>query len=264
MLKTHLSSRLIAAGTLAVGLLIASHGFQPGFAAESPYSDQEKANLGSVIKEYLLKNPEVIRDAMAELERRDQVAAAEQQKKTLASVSDTLIKSERGIVLGNPKGDVTLVEFFDYNCGYCKRSMADLQMLMKDDPKLRIVLRDFPVLGTESVEASMVAVAVANQLKGGDYLAYHSKLMESKGRIGKERAVQVAKELGVDMAKLDQDISSKQTRLALEETMRIVDDLKIQGTPAFVIGDEVVFGAVGRDPLAKAIESVRTCGKAVC
>ena len=110
----------------------------------------------------------------------------------------------------------------------------------------------------------MVAIAVATQLKGADYLAYHSKLMESKGRIGKERAVQVAKELGVDMGKLDKDISGKETRLALEETMRIADQLKVQGTPAFVIGDEVVFGAVGHDPLAKAIESVRQCGKATC
>lgn len=264
MLKAHLSARLIAAGTLAVGLLIASHGFQTGFAAEAAYSDQEKANLGAVIKEYLLKNPEVIREAMAELERRDQVAAAEQQKKTLASVSDTLIKSERGIVLGNPKGDVTLVEFFDYNCGYCKRAMADLQVLLKSDPNLRVVIRDFPVLGTESVEASMVAVAVANQLKGAPYLDYHSKLMESKGRIGKERAVQVAKEMGIDMDRLDKDISSKETRLALEETMRIANQLQIQGTPAFVIGDEVVFGAIGREPLANAINSVRKCGKATC
>jgi len=264
MFKAPLPRRSSALMITALSLLLLTPVLEPVRAADESFSTQQKTDLGLIIKDYLMKNPEVIRDAMAELERRDQIAAVEQQKKTLASVSDTLFKSERGIVLGNPKGDVTLVEFFDYNCGYCKRSMADLQALLKDDPKLRIVLRDFPVLGPESVEASMVAVAVANQLKGGDYLAYHSKLMESKGRIGKERAVQVAKELGVDMAKLDQDISSKQTRLALEETMRIADDLKIQGTPAFVIGDEVVFGAVGRDPLAKAIESVRTCGKAVC
>lgn len=264
MLKARLVYRLIAAGTLAAGLVLLPHMNEPAFAAEAPYSDQEKADLGSVIKEYLLKNPEVIRDAMAELERRDQIAAAEQQKKTLASVSEILIKSERSIVLGNPKGDVTLVEFFDYNCGYCKRAMADLQALLKSDTDLRLVVRDFPVLGKESVEASMVAVAVANQLKGAAYLDYHSKLMESKGRIGKERALQVAKEMGIDMDRLDTDISSKETRLALEETMRIANQLQIQGTPAFVIGDDVIFGAVGREPLAKAIESVRTCGKAAC
>jgi protein-disulfide isomerase len=264
MFKAPLPRRSSALMITALSLLLLTPVLEPARAADESFSTQQKTDLGLIIKDYLMNNPELIRDAMAELERRDQMAAVEQQKKTLASVSDTLFKSERGIVLGNPKGDVTLVEFFDYNCGYCKRSMADLQALLKDDPKLRIVLRDFPVLGPESVEASMVAVAVATQLKGADYLAYHSKLMDSKGRIGKERAVQVAKELGIDMAKLDKDISSKETRLALEETMRIADQLKIQGTPAFVIGDEVVFGAVGREPLAKAIESVRQCGKAAC
>lgn len=264
MFNAPLPRRSSALMISALSLLLLTPVLEPVRAADESFSTQQKTDLGLIIKDYLMNNPEVVRDAMAELERRDQMAAIEQQKKTLASVSDTLVNSELGIVLGNPKGDVTLVEFFDYNCGFCKRSMADMQALLKEDPKLRIVLRDFPVLGPESVEASMVAIAVATQLKGADYLAFHSRLMDSKGRIGKERAVQIAKELGVDMGKLDEAISSKQTRLALEETMRIADQLKIQGTPAFVIGDEVIFGAVGREPLAKAIESVRQCGKASC
>lgn len=264
MLNGPLTRSLSAILVTAAALLLATPVLKPAFAVDASFSAEQKADIGLIIKDYLMKNPEVIREAMAELERRDQIAAAEQQKKTLARVSDTLVNSERGIVLGNPKGDVTLVEFFDYNCGYCKRAMADLQVLLKSDPNLRVVIRDFPVLGTESVEASMVAVAVANQLKGAPYLDYHSKLMESKGRIGKERAVQVAKEMGIDMDRLDKDISSKETRLALEETMRIANQLQIQGTPAFVIGDEVVFGAIGREPLANAINSVRKCGKATC
>ncbi|MFM8701362.1 MAG: DsbA family protein [Hyphomicrobiales bacterium] len=264
MLKAWLSRRPSGLGIAAVLLLLATPVSKPVRAADDPFSAEQKAELGLIIKDYLIKNPEVVRDAMVELDRRDQLAAIEQQKKALASVSDMLVNSERSIVLGSPDGDVTLVEFFDYNCGYCKRAMADLQALLKNDPKLRVVLRDFPVLGAESVEASMVAIAVANQLKGTRYLDYHARLMESRGRIGKERAVQLAKELGVDMAKLEKDISGTETRLALEETMRIADQLKIRGTPAFVIGDEVVFGAVGRDPLAKAIESVRSCGKTTC
>jgi protein-disulfide isomerase len=231
---------------------------------KTQFTDGQKAAIGAIIKDYLVKNPEVIQEALAELETRQKEAEKTASRKALSDVQATLVSSPRNMVVGNPNGDVTLVEFFDYNCAYCKRSLSDMRELIKTDPKLRVVIRDFPVLGQDSVEASFVAVAVKNQLKGDKFFDFHQKLMESKGRVGKDRALAVAKELGVDTARVLKDMDSPDTRATIEETMRIGDSLKLQGTPAFVVGDEIIFGAVGTDPIRATVASVRQCGKATC
>ena len=136
------------------------------YADDTPFSDARKSEIGEIVKSYLMSHPEIIQDALNELEKRQRDAEANAQKAALASVGPDLVKAENGIVLGNPAGDVTLVEFFDYNCGYCKKSLSDVMNLMKDDPKLRIILRDFPVLGPDSIEASKVALAVRAQISG--------------------------------------------------------------------------------------------------
>jgi protein-disulfide isomerase len=167
-------------------------------------------------------------------------------------------------VVGNPSGDVTLVEFFDYNCGYCKKALADVQTLMKSDSKLRVVLKDFPVLGPDSVEASRVALAVKNQLPAPKLFDYHVKVMDSRGRVNGERAMAVAKDMGVDMARLQKDVESPEVRNALQENMALGDKLSLTGTPAFIVGETVIPGAVGLDPLKQLVNNVRQCGKASC
>ncbi|MDQ4137114.1 MAG: DsbA family protein, partial [Pseudomonadota bacterium] len=174
------------------------------------------------------------------------------------------VNSPHGNLVGNPQGDVTLVEFFDYNCGYCKRALADLRTLMKGDPKLRVVLKDFPVLGPESVEASRVGLAVKQQISGDKLFDYHTRLMETRGRVNGERAMAVAREMGLDMARLQKDLDHPEVRAALEENMELGDKLGLTGTPAFVIGEEVISGAVGLEPLRKIVAATRQCGKAVC
>jgi protein-disulfide isomerase len=201
---------------------------------------------------------------MVELEKKQKDAEKAAQTAAMKDFSGALTNSPRNIVVGNPQGDVTVVEFFDYNCGYCKRAAADLREMIKGDPKLRVVLRDFPVLGPESVEASLVAIAAKNQIKPDKYWEFHQKLLDGRGRVGKEKAIAVAKEFGADPAKLEKDMQSAEVRAAIEETMRIGDALKLQGTPAFIVGDEIIFGAVGEGPLKNAIASVRKCGKAAC
>jgi protein-disulfide isomerase len=232
-------------------------------AAES-FSDAQKSELGQIIRDYLIKNPEVLQEAFIELDRKQKSAEADAQKKTLAAVGAKLNSAEEGIVVGNPKGDVTIVEFFDYNCGYCKKAMADIMEMMKADPKLRVILRDFPVLGPDSLDASLVALAARNQFSGDKYMEYHTALLTSKGRIGKDRALDVAKELGADMDKLKKDLESGEPRKLVDSTIRIADALKIGGTPTFVVGDSVIVGAVGKEPLSEAVSNIRTCGKAVC
>lgn len=232
-------------------------------AADS-FSDGQKAELGQIIRDYLIKNPEVLQEAFTELDRKQKAAEADEQKKTLAAVSAKLNAAEDGIVVGNPKGDVTIIEFFDYNCGYCKKAMADIMAMMKADPKLRVILRDFPVLGPDSLDASLVALAARNQFAGDKYMEYHQALLSSKGRIGRDRALEVAKDLGADMGKLRKDLESGEPRKLVDSTIRIADALKIGGTPTFVVGDSVIVGAVGKEPLSGAVANMRSCGNTVC
>ncbi|HMA55462.1 MAG TPA: DsbA family protein, partial [Pseudolabrys sp.] len=170
----------------------------------------------------------------------------------------------RQVVLGNPDGNVTFVEFFDYNCGYCKRAMDDMLTLLKDDPKLKVVLKEFPVLGPGSVEAAQVAVAVRMQDKTGKkYLEFHRKLLGGRGQADKARALAVAKEIGLDMARLDKDIGSPEVKVTLQESFKLAEALGLNGTPSYVIGENVVVGAVGIDALREKVNTSR-CGKASC
>jgi protein-disulfide isomerase len=228
------------------------------------FSDQQKQAIGEVVKEYLLKNPEILQDVMAELEKRQAETQRIAQSSALKESRQTLLNAAHSLVAGNPSGDVTLVEFFDYNCTYCKRALSDVRTLVKSDPKLRIVLKDFPVLGPDSVEASRVSLAVKNQLQGDKLFDYHVKVMESRGRVNGERAIAVAKEMGVDVARLQKDMEAADVRAAIQENVALGDKLGLSGTPAFIVGDEVIAGAVGLDPLKQVVAGVRQCGKATC
>ncbi|MGB8668274.1 MAG: thioredoxin domain-containing protein, partial [Pseudolabrys sp.] len=155
----------------------------------------QRSEVERVVRDYLIAHPEVIQDAMAELDKRQTAADAEKHKVTIKDNAQTIFSSPRQVVLGNPDGNVTFVEFFDYNCGYCKRAMDDMLTLLKDDPKLKVVLKEFPVLGPGSVEAAQVAVAVRMQDKTGKkYLEFHQKLLGGRGQADKARALAVAKD----------------------------------------------------------------------
>jgi protein-disulfide isomerase len=201
---------------------------------------------------------------MNELDKRQTVAQAEKHKAAIKQYSDALFSSPRQVVLGNPNGNVTFVEFFDYNCGYCKRAMDDMLTLLKDDPKLKVVLKEFPVLGPGSVEAAQVAVAVHMQDKTGKkYLEFHQKLLGGRGEANKARALAVAKDIGLDMARLDKDMASPDVKAALQESFKLAEALGLNGTPSYVIGDNVVVGAVGLEALREKVNTSR-CGKPSC
>ncbi len=245
--------------------LVGTLALAPAAMAQSPaFTEQQKQAIGEIVKDYLLKNPEVLTEVIAELEKRQAEAQQVAQASAVKETRQSLLNAAHSYVVGNPSGDVTLVEFFDYNCGYCKKALADVQTLMKSDPKLRVVLKDFPVLGPDSVEASRVALAVKNQLPGQKLFDYHVKVMDTRGRVNGERAMAVAKEMGVDMARLQKDVESAEIRNALQENMALGDKLSLTGTPAFVVGETVVPGAVGMEPLKQIVDNVRQCGKASC
>ena len=175
-----------------------------------------------------------------------------------------LFSSPRHVTLGNPQGDVTFVEFFDYNCGYCKRALDDMLTLIKDDPKLKVVLKEFPVLGPASQEAARVASAVRMQDKTGKkYLEFHQKLLTGRGSVDQARALAVAREVGFDMTQIERDMASDEVRASLEESFKLAEKLGLNGTPSYVIGNEVVVGAVGVAALTAKVNAAR-CGKATC
>ncbi len=248
----------LLAGFMAFGTVAPAHAQQPALTPE------QRRAVESVIKEYLLKNPEVIQEALIELDKRGKMAEAEAQSAAVRAEKVTIYDSPNHAVVGNPQGDVTLVEFFDYNCGFCKRSLEDLRALTTADPKLRVILKDFPILGPDSLEASRVAVAAKKQLAGAKYWDFHFKLMSQRGRVNGEKALEAAREAGADLARLRRDIDAPETKAAIDETVALGDRLGLTGTPAFIIGDEVVFGAVGVDAMKARVEAMRKCGKSNC
>ena len=255
----HLAKPVLLAAAVLAGALA----LPPVGQAQSAFDAQQRQAIEQVVKDYLLEHPEVVQEVMTELERRQQETEKTAQAAALKNEREKL-HSARNTVVGSPSGDVTLVEFFDYNCGYCKRALGDLKALMKADPKLRVVLKDFPVLGPESVEASRVALAVRQQVQGDRLFEYHTKLLETRGRVNGERALAVARDMGLDVERIKRDLESPEVRAVLQENMGLGDKLGLSGTPAFVIGDAVISGAVGAAPLRQAVTSVRQCGKATC
>jgi protein-disulfide isomerase len=253
------SFRLLAPALLALAVFGAP---LPGSAQS--FTDTQRSDIEAIIKSYLVAHPEVLEEAMAELTKRQTAAETAKHEASIAQNAETIFNSPRGVTLGNKDGDVAFVEFFDYNCGYCKRAMADMLDLMKNDSRLKVVLKEFPVLSEGSVEAARVAVAVRMQdPTGKKYLDFHQKLLGGRGVADKARAMAAAKDAGLDMARIEKDLTSPEVKATLTENMKLADEMGLNGTPSYVIGKQIVVGAVGLEGLKEKIGIAR-CGKASC
>src|SRR5580693_1261721 len=211
-----IKSRLAFAAAVSLALAGAAPAVAQSFSAD------QREEIGKIIKDYLLTHPEVMQDVMAELEKRQQSADAEKHRAAVVENKATLFSSPHQVVLGNPQGNVTMVEFFDYNCGYCKRAMSDMLDLIKTDGNLRFVLKEFPVLGEGSVEAARVAVAARMQDPAGvKYLEFHQKLLGGRGAADKTRALAVAKDVGFDMTRIEKDMASEEVKTTIAEDLRL-------------------------------------------
>lgn len=252
-------SRLFAAASITLALSGA-----PMVVHAQGFSDSQRTDIETIIKNYLVSHPEVLEEAMAELTKRQTAAEAQKHEESITKNASAIFNSPRGVTLGNKEGDVTFVEFFDYNCGYCKRAMTDMLDLMKNDPKLKVVLKEFPVLSDGSVDAAKVAVAVRMQDPSGQkYLDFHQKLLGGRGPADKARAMAAAKEAGLDTAKIEKDLASPEVKATIEENFKLAEDIGLNGTPSYVIGKQIVVGAVGLEGLKEKIGIAR-CGKATC
>jgi protein-disulfide isomerase len=243
---------LRSAAALSIALAVAAP------ARAQSFSDAQRGEIERIIKEYLVAHPEVLQDAVNELEKRQNAADLEKQIAGVKEHKEVLFNSVHQVTLGNPKGDVTMVEFFDYNCGYCKRALGDMLQLLKTDPNLKVVLKEYPVLGPGSVEAAQVAVAARMQDKSGKkYLDFHQRLLGGHGPADKAHALAAAKDAGFDIARIEKDLGSDEVKETLKENMKVADAIGLNGTPSYIIGSDVVIGAQGYDLLKEKVEAAR-------
>jgi protein-disulfide isomerase len=222
-----------------------------------------RAEIETIVREYLIANPEVmleVQDAL-ETKQREQQAAA--QVAAIRDNADLLFNSEHDGTFGNPDAKYTLVEFFDYNCGYCKRAMTDMLEMTQANPDVRFVLKEFPILGPDSQRAHIVAQAFL-ALMPEKYGEFHTTMLGSAARATEESAVRLAVSLGADEAALREKMKSPQINEIFNDTYEIANRLGITGTPSYVVGEEVVFGALGREVLESKVANLEQCGKATC
>jgi protein-disulfide isomerase len=223
-----------AAGTSYLVLRYAPLGMGPG-----PVS-ADQARVEQITRDYLTKNPGVLVEMATELDKRQAAKQTAQQQNVISENADALFRSPLSHVAGNPNGDVSVVEFFDYNCPYCRRALPNVVKLVNDDGKVRLVLKELPILSDDSVEAAKLALASNKQ---GKYFEMHQKLLSEPGRADKEKALGIAKELGLDVDQLQKDAEDPDIKKALDEAKDLANKLNLKGTPLYLIGDRVVSGA---------------------
>lgn len=256
------SRSLAVAGLIVAGGLIGYYygNVEPPVQNESPTATltaPDREATREIIREYLLERPEVLEDAMMALRARRQ---EEKRARTQAAIADNrtaLLSHDLSPVSGNPDGDVTLVEFFDYACGYCKRSLSVMINLLDSDPQLRVVWKELPVLGPMSRIAARASMAAARQ---GRYLEFHKAVMGTRDGLSEESMLATAELVGLDLNRLQQDMADPAIEAYLDETNELARKLGIEGTPAFLIGDTLVPGAVGEGRLKQLIAEARSGG----
>ena len=225
-------------------------GQQPTIASENLPQDAFERR----VRDYLVANPEVIVEAMQNLERKQREAEQTEAQAALATHRDELFKSPESPVGGNPQGDVTLVEFFDYNCPYCRQVAPTMMAAEADDPKLRIVYKEFPILGPNSVFAARAALAARQQ---NLYPQFHKAMMQVSGAADEAQVVAVAEEIGLDVEQLRIDMQDPGIDAEIERNLALARALRINGTPGFVIGDEILRGATDLQTMQRLIDQAR-------
>ncbi|PST21232.1 disulfide bond formation protein DsbA [Rhizobium sp. JAB6] len=243
----------------AIALTASFATIQPAAALD----DQQKKEIGDFIRDYLVEHPEVLLDAQAALEKKQDEARIAQSSQVITENKDAIFNSKDDVAIGNPKGDITVVEFFDYNCTYCRHALGDMDKLLQQDKNVRFVLKEFPILGQDSVAASRVSSAF-RLLAPEKYAAFHHKLLSSEGRASEDAAIDVATSLGVSEAAIRAEMAKAPNTATIKATYQLATDLGVNGTPAYVIGNEMVSGAIGLDAIKEKIANVRGCGKTSC
>lgn len=240
---------------LLLALGFAALAFSGAGAAEpAVLAPGQRQAIEAVVHDYLLSHPEVLVEALNEAEKKLRLAAHEKAQQALAAHRRQVLADPATPVGGNPEGNATIVEFFDYRCPYCKGIEPSLERLLAKDHNLRLVYKEFPVLGPESVVAARAALAANRQ---GKYEAFHDAMMALKGPLDDERIYQVARSVGLDVARLKRDMTAPQISAALKANFTLAEALDVHGTPTFIIGKEIVPGAVDTARLKQLVAAAR-------
>lgn len=263
-------SKAIALGItgVAVSFAMLAAGFVAGNRSDlnaAPYGAGEaqpslaravsRSDVEAIVRDYLLQNPEILTDMQAELEDRQREEQRLALLDAIGNSSDAIFNAAYDGVVGNPQGSTTVVEFFDYNCGFCKRAYDDMAAMVADDSDLRFVLKEFPILGPDSQKAHIVSMAFRT-LAPEKYGDFHRTLLMG-GRASEATAIAAALALGVDEAALREEMKNPAIADAFNETYELAQQLAITGTPSYVVGQEVVFGALGKAVLKEKVELAR-------
>ena len=227
----------------------------PGLA--DAFSPDQKKELEGLIRSYLLEHPEILREVATALDAKDKKTADDQRGEVLSSSAKALFHDDIDAVVGNPKGDVTMVEFMDYNCSYCRKSFKEMQAILETDKNVRVVMKEFPIFGEGSEYAARAALASSRQ---GKYWALHQALFEFQGQVTPAVVDQVAKQVGLDVAKLKTDMRDPAIASNIGKTTELAQSMQFTGTPAFLIDSTVIPGYVTKDVLMAAIATVRANG----
>jgi protein-disulfide isomerase len=242
---------------LPLALALAVFAIPPDASAQSAFTPAQQQELQKIIRDYIQQHPEAVIDALKAEKQKEDAATAANQRQAIGQHSAALLSDPDSATGGNPKGDVTLVEFFDYRCPYCKQMEPTVQALLKEDGKLRIVYKEFPILGPVSVYATRVAIASRKQ---GKYEEFRSRMITLKGNIDQDAVMQVAASSGLDMAKLKTDMASPDIDKIIKNNYALAEALGVDGTPGLIVGNEMNVGATDIDGLRKMIADARKGG----
>ena len=221
------------------------------------FNDSQRQEMGSIVRDYLLSHPEILQEMSQTLEQKQKLAEDEQRKDGLVKYANQIFRDKSDYVAGNPKGNVTMVEFFDYNCPWCKKDFPDVMALIDEDKELKVVLKEFPILGPDSEYAAKAAIAAGKQ---GKYLQMHTALYLHEGRVTPEIVDEIAAAQDLDMEQLKRDMEDPKTAEIITRNRDLAQLLAINGTPAFIIDDKLIPGYLPKDELASTIKEVRARG----
>ena len=221
-------------------------------------SDSERAKIETIIRDYILENPEIVVEAFSRFEEQEQLRTETEAQAALQKYRDELFNSKTDYVAGNPDGDVTVVEFFDYNCGWCRRATPVLLDLLDSDPNLRVVFKEFPIRGKDS---DAVAKASMASIRQGKYFDLHAASMQVEGNMDMERFRDLAKQLGLDIKQLEKDMEDPDIEKAIGRNLALANMLYIEGTPTFLVENTIVRGWPGADGMRDLIASAREAKK---
>jgi protein-disulfide isomerase len=232
-------------------------------SGETGLSPGQRKEVEAIIKDFLINNPEVMMEVQNALEAKMDKIQAERTAAAIKSNATEIFRPTSSPVVGNAKGDVTVIEFFDYNCGYCKRAFTEVARLIERDKQVKLILKEFPILSKGSEETAKVALAAKAQ---GKYWEFHRGMLEAQGQANEAAALRVAEKAGLDMSKLKKDMASPEVKKEIDETRALAAKLGIQGTPHFLVGDRIIPGAPENllEQLGKLVAEVRKEGCKVC